>query len=164
MAQPVCCHHGGAGGDRADGLLFVDNAFYIEAGKRFPQEEQLASFVGVYSAIMGTISLACSVLFAPWVLRRFGVRGGLMVLPGLLLAGSMSTVLAATFGGPADLLFFLVVGSQVIDQSFRYTLHKTTFVTLFQPLPAGQRIRVQAGLGASSNHSPAASPDSFCSA
>ena len=128
------------------GYFFVDNAFYVEAGKRYPEEEQLASFLGVYSAVMGTISLVCSVLLAPFLLRRFGVRGGLLVLPVLLLTGSLSTVLASALGGPADLLFLLVVGNKVIDQSFRYTLDKTTFVTLFQPLPAGQRIRVQAGL------------------
>jgi len=126
--------------------FFVDNAFYVEAGKRYATEEELASFLGIYSAIMGVISLICSVLVAPWLLKRFGVRGGLLMLPVLLLIGSAATVVAGMAGGPADLLFLLVVGNKIIDQSFRYTVDKTTFITLFQPLPAGQRIRVQAGL------------------
>lgn len=126
--------------------FFVDNAFYVEADKRFPDEHALASFLGLYSAVMGAVSLVCSVLLAPWLLRRFGVRGGLLVLPVLLLLGSLATVLLGGLGGPADLLFWLVVGNKIIDQSFRYTLDKTTFVTLFQPLPARQRLRVQAGL------------------
>ncbi len=126
--------------------FLVDSAFYMELGRRFSSEQEMASFLGVYSAVMGTISLVCSVLLAPWLLRRFGVRGGLLTLPGLLLLGSLATVLSASVGGPADLLFYLVVGNKVIDQSFRYTLDKTTFVTLFQPLPSDQRIRVQAGL------------------
>ncbi|MDP3522181.1 MAG: Npt1/Npt2 family nucleotide transporter [Hydrogenophaga sp.] len=126
--------------------FFVDNAFYVEADKRFPDEHAMASFLGLYSAVMGAVSLVCSVLLAPWLLRRFGVRGGLLVLPVLLLLGSLATVLLGGLGGPADLLFWLVVGNKVIDQSFRYTLDKTTFVTLFQPLPARQRLRVQAGL------------------
>lgn len=128
------------------GYFFVDNAFYVEADKRFPDEHALASFLGLYSAVMGAISLVCSVLLAPWLLRRFGVRGGLLVLPVLLLIGALSTVLVGGLGGPAEWLFWLVVGNKIIDQSFRYTLDKTTFVTLFQPLPARQRIRVQAGL------------------
>ncbi|MBK9440139.1 MAG: cyclic nucleotide-binding domain-containing protein [Comamonadaceae bacterium] len=128
------------------GYFLVDSAFYIELGRRFSSEQEMASFLGVYSAVMGTISLVCSVLLAPWLLRRFGVRGGLLTLPGLLLLGSLVTVLTASVGGPADLLFYLVVGNKVIDQSFRYTLDKTTFVTLFQPLASDQRIRVQAGL------------------
>jgi hypothetical protein len=126
--------------------FFVDNAFYVEADKRFPDEHAMASFLGLYSAVMGAVSLVCSVLLAPWLLRRFGVRGGLLVLPVLLLLGSLATVLLGGLGGPADVLFWLVVGNKVIDQSFRYTLDKTTFVTLFQPLPARQRLRVQAGL------------------
>lgn len=128
------------------GYFFIDNAFYLEAGKRYPDEHQLASFLGIYSAIMGAISLASSVFLAPWLLRRFGVRGGLLVLPGLLLLGSLLTVGAGVMGGAADILFILVVGNKIIDQSFRYTLDKATFVTLFQPLPAGQRIGIQAGL------------------
>lgn len=126
--------------------FFVDNAFYVELGKRFPDEHAMASFLGLYSAVMGAVSLVCSVLLAPWLLRRFGVRGGLLTLPVLLLLGALATVLMGGLGGPADVLFWLVVGNKVIDQSFRYTLDKTTFVTLFQPLPARQRLRVQAGL------------------
>jgi len=126
--------------------FLVDSAFYMELGKRYPSEQDMASFLGVYSAAMGTISLVCSVLLAPWLLRRYGVRGGLLTLPSLLLTGSLATLVCATLDGPAELLFFLVVGNKVIDQSFRYTLDKTTFVTLFQPLPSGQRIRLQAGL------------------
>ena len=128
------------------GYFFVDSAFYVEAGRRYPGEQEMAAFLGVYSAVVGALSLVCSVLMAPWLLRRFGVRAGLLALPGLLLLGALATVLAGVGGGPADLLFLLVVGNKVIDQSFRYTLDKTTFVTLFQPLPAAQRMRVQAGL------------------
>ncbi len=126
--------------------FFVDNAFYLEAGRRHPEAEALASFLGLYSAVMGGISLACGALVAPWLLRRFGVRGGLLALPLLLAAGALATLGAAALGGPAELLFLLVVGNKVIDQSLRYTLDKTTFVTLLQPLPGRQRLRVQAGL------------------
>jgi hypothetical protein len=126
--------------------FFVDNAFYLEAGHRYPAADDLAAFLGLYSAVMGAFSLLCGALLAPALLRRFGVRGGLLTLPLLLLAGAVATVSTAALGGPADALFLLVVGSKVIDQSLRYTLDKTTFVTLLQPLPSGQRLRVQAGL------------------
>lgn len=126
--------------------FFVDSAFYLEAGRRYPDEADMAAFLGLYSAAMGSVSLVCSVLLAPWLLRRWGVRAGLLALPGLLAMGALATVGAAAVGGPADLVFVLVVGNKIIDQAFRYTLDKTTFVTLFQPLPAGQRLRLQAGL------------------
>lgn len=126
--------------------FFIDSAFYLEAGQRYPDEADMAAFLGLYSAAMGTVSLVCSVLLAPWLLRRWGVRAGLLALPGLLALGAVATVAVAALGGPADWVFYLVVGNKVIDQAFRYTLDKTTFVTLFQPLPPGQRLRLQAGL------------------
>lgn len=125
---------------------FIDNAFYVEAGERYVSEASLASFLGIYSAIVGIVSLACSVLLTPWLLRRFGVRGGLLTLPVMLLIGSAAAVVAGISRGPADLLFLLVVATKIIDQSFRYTVDKTTFITLFQPLPPEQRMRIQAGL------------------
>jgi ATP:ADP antiporter, AAA family len=128
------------------GYFFVDNAFYIEAGRRYADAESLAAFLGLYSAGMGAVSLVAGALVAPALLRRFGVRGGLLMLPLLLLAGALATLGSSAFGGPADLLFALVVGNKVIDQSLRYTVDKTSFVTLLQPLPGRQRLRVQAGL------------------
>ena len=128
------------------GYFLVDSAFYLEAGLRFADAADLASFLGMTSALMGAVSLVCGALVAPWLLRRFGVRGGMLALPLLLLAGALATVSTSVFGGPADLVFLLLVGNKVIDQSLRYTLDKTTFVTLLQPLQASQRLRVQAGL------------------
>jgi AAA family ATP:ADP antiporter len=125
---------------------FLDNAFYVEAGKRYANKEDLASFLGIYSAIVGMVSLTCSILLTPWLLRRFGVRGGLLTLPVMVSIGAAAAVLAGLTGSPANLLFLLVVVNKVIDQSFRYTVDKTTFITLFQPLPPEQRMRVQAGL------------------
>ncbi len=126
--------------------FFVDNAFYLQAGQRFTTAAELAAFLGVYSAVMGLCSLLCGALLAPWLLRRFGVRAGLLMLPSLLLLVSLATLATSAVGGPPQWLFMCVVGSKVIDQSLRYTLDKTTFVTLLQPLPGRQRLRVQAGL------------------
>ncbi len=126
--------------------FFVDNAFYLEADRRFPAAEDLAAFLGLYSAVMGSVSLLCGALLAPWLLRRFGVSAGMLMLPALLLAAALAILLTSSLAGAADVLFLLVVGSKVIDQSVRYTVDKTTFVTLLQPLPGRQRLRVQAGL------------------
>jgi AAA family ATP:ADP antiporter len=126
--------------------FFVDNAFYVEAGKRYESSSELASFLGIYFAIVGFVSLGSSVLLTPWLQKRHGVRGGLLTLPVMLLIGSAAAVVTSMAGGPPDVLFLLVIGMKVIDQSLRYTVDKTTFVTLFQPLPAGERSRVQAGL------------------
>lgn len=126
--------------------FFNDETFYLAAEHRFPQEEAMASFLGVYSAIMGGISLFVSLFVAGPLVRRFGIRGGLLTLPLLLLIGSVAAVITGELTGVAGALFFVLVGNKIADQSFRYTLDKTTSVTLYQPLPAGQRMKLQAFL------------------
>ena len=126
--------------------FLVDNTFYMEVDARYPHEADLANFLGLYSAVMGTVSLICSVVLAAPLVRRFGVRGALLTLPLLLVAGALTVVFAGWFGAGAEVLFWLVTMNKVIDQSFRYTLDKTNSVTLYQPLPERQRMKVQAAL------------------
>ncbi len=127
-------------------FFFNDETFYLAVEHRFPQEEAMASFLGVYSAIMGGISLFVSLVVAGPLVRRFGVRGGLLTLPLLLLIGSVAAVITGEMTGVAGALFFVLVANKIVDQSFRYTLDKTTSVTLYQPLPSGVRMKLQAFL------------------
>lgn len=119
--------------------FFVDSAFYLEAGRAYPDATALAGFLGLYSAAVGAASLAAGAVLAPWLLQRGGVPAGVLVLPAAVLAGAL-----ATLCGPAPWLLPLVVLNKVLDQSLRYTLDKSTFITLLQPLPPGQRLRAQA--------------------
>ena len=126
--------------------FFVDNTFYMVASARYPTEGDLAKFLGVYSAVMGSISLICSVVLAAPLVRRFGIRGALLTLPILLSAGTLAVIFAGRFGGGPQILFWLIVSNKVIDQAFRYTIDKTNSITLYQPLRASQRVQVQAAL------------------
>lgn len=126
------------------GYFFIDNAFYMEASARYPEEEDLAKFLGVYSAVMGVVSLSCSLFLAAPLVRRFGIRGALLTLPLLLSAGTLAVIVAGWAGAGASLIFWLVVSNKVIDQAIRYTIDKANSVTLYQPLPARERMEVQA--------------------
>lgn len=126
--------------------FFVDSAFYVEASRRFPDEAALAGFIGLISAAVGAVSLAVSLVVSGPLMKRFGVRGGLLTLPLLLLAGAGAVVLDGHLGEAGTVLFWLVAGNKIIDQSFRYSLDKTSSVMLYQPLPPDLRLRVQAGL------------------
>ena len=121
--------------------FFVDSAFYLEVSRGHPGATALASFLGLYAAAVGAASLAAGALLAPWLLRRGGVPIAVRVLPAAVLCCALATVF-----GPAPLLLPLVVLNKVLDQSLRYTLDKSAFITLLQPLPPGQRLRAQAWL------------------
>lgn len=127
--------------------FFIDERFYAAVEQRYPDEEAMASFLGIYSAVMGTVSLIVSLFVAGPLARRFGVRGGLLTLPILLLFGGIAAVVAGVaFPEAASGLFFIMVVNKVVDQSFRYTVDKASMVTLYQPLPAGNRMKLQAFL------------------
>jgi HEAT repeat protein len=126
--------------------FFIDETFYMAVEHHYPKEEAMASFLGIYAGIMGSTSLVVSLFVAGPLVRRFGVKGGLLTLPILLLGGSIAAVVVGEMTGLVGPLFFVLVANKIIDQSFRYTVDKTTSVTLYQPLPAGQRMKLQAAL------------------
>ena len=127
--------------------FILDNAFYMEASARYPEEADLGGFLGIYSAIVGAVSLVCSLLLAGPIVRRFGIRGGLLTTPLLLALGCGATVLAGYFGlGGVSMLFWMVIGNKIVNQAALYTIDKTNSITLYQPLPTRQRSQVQAAL------------------
>ena len=126
--------------------FFTDFAFYERANARFTNEQELAAFLGVIHAVVGVVSLITGLFLSAPLVNRFGLRTSLLVLPLLLASTYLAVVFTGHAIGTGELLFWLVVGAKVIDQSLRYTLDKTSSVTLFQPLPARQRNGVQAAM------------------
>ncbi|WP_296492185.1 Npt1/Npt2 family nucleotide transporter [Rhodoferax sp.] len=128
--------------------FLTDFAFYERANARFPNENELAAFLGMTQAVIGVLSLVTGLLISAPLVSRFGLRNGLLVLPVLLMTVGMAVVVAGhSIGvGNGEWLFWLVVGGKVIDQSLRYTLDKTSSVTLFQPFPAAKRNGLQAAM------------------
>ncbi len=126
--------------------FFADNAFYLEAGARFPDEEQLGAFIGKFMAAVGVLSLIVSLFVSGPLAKRFGLRTALLLLPLLLAStAAIGSLLGLSFGAGA-LVFWAVVIVKTLDQSLRYTIDKTSSVTLYAPLPAGLRHQVQAVL------------------
>ncbi len=126
--------------------FLIDNAFYLEAADRYPDERELGGFLGLYNAGVGLISLGTTMLVSGPFVHRFGVRAGLLVLPVLLVVGSTVVVASGYQLGVGPILFWMVLSNKLTDQSLRHTLSATTSVVLYQPLPATQRIRVQTAL------------------
>ena len=97
-------------------------------------------------AAVGVISLITSLFVAGPLVKNFGLRSALLLLPTLLVATSiMASFLGIGFGAAAA-VFWVVVAMKTIDQSVRYTVDKTSSVTLYAPLPADQRNSVQTAL------------------
>lgn len=128
------------------GYYFTDTVFYLEASARYPDEQELGAFLGTYMAAVGVVSLISSLFVSGPLLKRFGLRGALLLLPVLLVV-SASVGAVAGFGfAETSALFWIVFIMKTMDQSIRYTVDKTASITLNQPLPAEQRMQVQTAL------------------
>lgn len=128
------------------GYFFTDSAFYLEAGARFPEETALGAFIGKYMAAVGVVSLITSLFVTGPLVKRYGLKSALLLLPVMLAStAAVASILGIGFGA-AGAVFWLAVIMKTIDQSMRYTVDKTSSVTLYAPLPAAQRNQVQTAL------------------
>lgn len=124
-------------------FYFIDNLFYTVVDAVYPAEAELASFLGLFWALVNALTLASNVFLVNGLLSRFGVRAGLMLLPLLSLAAA--GVMAVALAQPqwAAAVFGLAVLNNLFDWVLRETVHKSTLLVLYQPLPAAVRLRVQ---------------------
>jgi AAA family ATP:ADP antiporter len=128
------------------GYFFTDTVFYLEASARYPDQQELGAFLGTYMAAVGIVSLISSLFVSGAMLQRFGLRGALLLLPVLLVVSASVGIVAGFGWAETGALFWIVFIMKTLDQSLRYTVDKTASVTLYQPLPAEQRMQVQTAL------------------
>lgn len=124
-------------------FFVLDNIFYERASTRYPDETQLASFLGLYLSLLGVLALLGNTFLSGAILSRFGERVGLLVLPGTLLMGVGAMTLIVGMPGAIGFLFWLTVLTKLLDTALGYSVDRSAFLILYQPLPVHQRSRVQ---------------------
>ena len=106
-------------------------------------EAALASFMGKYLATMNLLALLGNLFLVAPLINRFGIRGGLLILP---LATGIIAIIFAVFGLlllPSTFLFSAAVLNSVLDWVLRDTVFRSAVLILYQPLPPSQRSRIQ---------------------
>lgn len=109
--------------------------FKLIAYKSFSGDKvALAAFFGRFNGYIGLASFALQMLLTGRLLRFFGIRVTLFVMPAVFLGGSLSLLLA-----PALLTASILKGSQGL---LRYSLDKSTTELLYLPV-APPRVKSQ---------------------
>lgn len=114
--------------------VFGDYQLKIVASRTM-DETQLAAFFGKFYAGLGVAQLLVQFLLVGWLLRRFGLLGGLLVMPLLMLGGSAGFVLWP--------VVLVAAGAEFVRQCFSDTMEGPSRELLFLPLPAQLRARAQ---------------------
>ncbi|MCE7986501.1 MAG: hypothetical protein DYG89_35465 [Caldilinea sp. CFX5] len=120
----------------------IDNLFYQQAGSRFVDQSQLATFLGAFTAIVGGINLLCQLFLASPLLRRFGVHAIIVLTPVTLLAATVPFVLVGLVAPLSPLVFWLAVTMNVARR-VTDKFDNTAGNLLYQPLPPPLRAQTQ---------------------
>lgn len=121
------------------GLFFVDFMFAVESKNVFPDNELLASFLGVFFGFCAIFEIVIKTVLYGRVISRFGLKLGITLLPLTLL---FSITLAVSYGvvyGTTALFFAFIVMSRFFMSSVRKSVHEPSFQVLLQPIPAAER-------------------------
>jgi len=92
----------------------IDYQFNTLVAERYHDAEAMASFLGQFSAFSIAAAILTQFVITTWILRQWGPRVGLLILPMVVGLGSVSflivpafAVIAATFFGDATLSYSL---------------------------------------------------------
>ncbi|MFV9506956.1 MAG: HEAT repeat domain-containing protein [Oscillochloridaceae bacterium umkhey_bin13] len=125
------------------GYFFVEQIFYSFSMAHFSGADQFSALVGATVAASSLLTVLLQVSAAgPW-LRHFGMRGGLLVLPTLILLGALGVSVAGFLFGPIMVVFGLMLGLRVSERAIRFSLDETVVQIAYQPLPASRRSTLQ---------------------
>ena len=119
--------------------FFLEVAFYDYAATQYPNETDLAAFIGQFFATAGLITLITMVfLFAPF-LRKFGVLGGMIAFPIAVGLGSIAVSSMELTGTATHLVFIVMVLTNGMRFVLQSAIWRPSVAILFQVLPDRQR-------------------------
>jgi HEAT repeat protein len=130
------------------GYYFVDYLFYGIAETRYPDEESLASFLGLFFAGVGVVNLIFKSLLAGRLMNRFGMIFGLLFLPAVILLGAVASIMAGWLSQDLALIFALLAMIKLLDTVGRLSVDEPSVIILYQPLPVDFRLLAQARIEA----------------
>lgn len=126
------------------GEFFIDYSFYNRVELAFADEAKLASFFGLFYGVLGVGQLVSSAWISGRCLTRYGLSFGLLALPLAALATTGTASMAEFFSAAVLVLFWTIVAAKFFDSIIRDTIETPSSRILYQPLPANERLRVQA--------------------
>lgn len=128
---------------------FVEYLLYDRAAARYPAEEDLARFLGQFTAVLNLVDLIVLLAFGGLLMARYGLRYGLSVNPILVTALFIGAVGVAAFVGPAHVAFFILMAvARVTDITTTDAAGRTSINATFKALPTRQRLAAQVGVEA----------------
>ena len=110
---------------------------------QYPDEDALASFVGVFFGLTGLVGLVVKIFVAGPVISRYGVRAAVLIEPVTLLMAVGLIAVTGTLSAGLLILFWLTAGTRLLNLVLVETIDLTALNIFYQPLPPLRRMQVQ---------------------
>jgi HEAT repeat protein len=124
--------------------FLLDYMVWERAAARYPDPSDLATFQGVFGAILNVSSVVFTFAFAGWILTRFGIGVGLAANPVAVLVLLCVTSVAGVAVGIAAFAFFaLVCLQQITDIALTDGTTRTSINATYQALLPRLRLQAQ---------------------
>lgn len=130
-------------------FVFVDYSFMNVTEQQYPDEKQLASFLGVVEGSIMILSLLIQTFANEKILSMYGIRTSLLLLPIILLLFTGLALGAGYIFGfdvlsPEFIWFFLFIAlSKVFVTTLREATENPVFKLFFMPLDSKVRFDIQ---------------------
>lgn len=121
----------------------IDNAFYEGLAAHYGGTDRISQVLGPIQSANAFLLLLFNGLAAGRWLTRFGVGGGLLLLPAAGLASAGLAVGAGVLGDGWALVACVLL-LRMLEYVFRNSLYVSALNILYQPLPRSGQIRAQA--------------------
>ncbi len=115
-------------------FTLIEFSFLSQVDERFKDEARIAYFLGIFLGIGQLAAFFIKSFFYGYLLRRFGIRWALFVLPLVLGAIVLFGVLSTTFSNENLLLVWFWVVIMMTSDTLKSALYNNTFLSLLQPL------------------------------
>jgi ATP:ADP antiporter, AAA family len=124
-------------------FYFVDNIFYGQAAGQYPDAAQITAFIGRFLSVTGAVALVTTVVLTSRILRRFGLRAGLLTMPAIVTAIIAAVAVGGSLGLPVIALFWLATAGKLFNVALGFSLSQTSNTVMYQALVGRERERVQ---------------------
>jgi len=108
----------------------VDFQFNSAAAIRFPERDPRTSFLATFNLVILVVSYLFTVLLTSRILKNFGMRIALLILPFLLLLCSLGIFIIPTAG-----MIYWAVTIKGVDKCLTHSLSQSVREVLYIPLP-----------------------------
>lgn len=125
------------------GFCFIDNIFYDRAGIEFPSGTDLASFIARQLSVMGIIAIITTLFLTSRIVRRYGLRAGLLAMPLIVSAAVLLLAVGGPLGWSAAALFWIATIAKTLNVALGFSISQVTGSLLFQPVFGHQRSTAQ---------------------